>query len=456
MFLPSKHLFQALSFFVLVVFLIFARELTYRSRSIDVGDGSSQHGGSSSSSGVLVSPHWTGGPANATLGFGAIYVVSTDDSAHNASLRRDRLIQAANVSEIELHIPDKPEPTIDDIARFEVALAHTGNRLVGNGTALAWLSHVRALQSFLSSDAQTALILEDDVDWDIRLRTVQIPRLAEAVRTLSPPESSSYYGDLSGWDVLWIGHCGDWFNKLEDGVGTKYQTPATLERTKHVKYRDETVPDRPDLHPYTKNLLDAIELPEKRRAIHASTHPLCTFGYAVTRASAALIISDIAPLAHPENSAYDMALLHGCTKRGLKCYSLNPELFHHMPGASIIAEKDHRDPKRLAPVDAAGMPQALRRNETSNIGCGFWSGDFSFSRPEELEVLRQEVGRKGRCLKEVCGEEEAKQVKAAAVKAAELGNSTALTSNSTSEMDLAENETKKPQPSSDSDVQDAS
>ncbi|KAK7527471.1 uncharacterized protein IWZ02DRAFT_441673 [Phyllosticta citriasiana] len=455
MFLPSKHLFQALFIFVLVVFFIFARELTYRTSSIDTGDGASQQGATSSSSGVLVSPHWTGGAANATLGFGAIYVVSTDDSANNASLRRDRLIQAANVSEIELHIPNKPEPTVDDIARFEVALAHSGNRLVGNGTALAWLSHVRALQSFLSSDAQTALILEDDVDWDIRLRTVQIPRLAEAVRSLSPPESSSYYGDLSAWDVLWIGHCGDWFHKLEDGVGTKYQTPATLERTKHVTYRDETVPDRPDLHPYTKSLLDAIELPEKRRAVHASAHPLCTFGYAVTRASAALIISDIAPLARPESSAYDMALLHGCTKRGLKCYSLNPELFHHMPGASIIAQKDHRDPKHLAPVDAVGMPQALRRNETSNIGCGFWNGDFSFSRPEELEVLRREVGRKGRCLKAVCGEEEAEQVKAAAVKAAKAGNSTALMNNATSEVDPVERDSKGKKSSFDSSVQDA-
>ncbi|KAK8218788.1 hypothetical protein IWZ01DRAFT_518113 [Phyllosticta capitalensis] len=373
------------------------------------------------------------GPANATLGFGAIYVVSTDDDKRTSSRRRERMIQAANVSEIELQIPRGPKATNDDIDRFNVAMAHTGHRLVGNGTALAWLSHIRALQSFLASDAETALILEDDVDWDIRLRTVQIPRLAEAVRTLSPPESSSYYGDLSDWDLLWIGHCGDWFNKLEDGVGTKYQTPATLERTTHVVYRDETVPDRPDLHPYTKNLLDAIELPEKRRAVHTSAHPLCTFGYAVTRASASHIVSDIAPIAHPESQAYDMALLRGCSKRGLKCYSLNPELFHHMPGKSIIAAKDHRDPKRLAPVDAEGMPQALRRNETSNIGCGFWSGDFTFSGPVELEALRQEVGRKGRCLKAVHGEEEAEQ-------AAELGNSTTAAANATADAISAETE----------------
>lgn len=152
MFLPSKHLFQALFIFVVVVFLIFSRELTYRSPTTDTGDGSSQQkGSSSSSSGVLTSPHWTGGPANATLGFGAIYVVSTDDDKRTSSRRRERMIQAANVSEIELQIPRGPKATNDDIDRFNVAMAHTGHRLVGNGTALAWLSHIRALQRFVQS-----------------------------------------------------------------------------------------------------------------------------------------------------------------------------------------------------------------------------------------------------------------------------------------------------------------
>jgi hypothetical protein len=70
-----------------------------------------------------------------------------------------------------------------------------------------------------------------------------------------------------------------------------------------------------------------------------------------------------------------------------------------MEGESLIAGEE-TDPVPRPPVDAAGLEQVKWRKETSNIGCGFWSGEFY---PEgdkhRLEMLQQEVIGKGQCLK---------------------------------------------------------
>jgi hypothetical protein len=78
---------------------------------------------------------------------------------------------------------------------------------ITRGSALAWLGHLNALRTFLASDYSTALIIEDDVDWDIRLRTVQIPVTASAFRSLTSNFNSAtlgsedYWGNITGWDI---------------------------------------------------------------------------------------------------------------------------------------------------------------------------------------------------------------------------------------------------------------
>jgi hypothetical protein len=80
--------------------------------------------------------HHTSLAANRTLGFGAIVVVSRDGSE-----RRHALLQAANVTNIDLTIPVQPQWTEGDVERFRDK--ETG---VQKGSALAWLGHHNALQ----------------------------------------------------------------------------------------------------------------------------------------------------------------------------------------------------------------------------------------------------------------------------------------------------------------------
>ena len=79
--------------------------------------------------------HATAFGANSTLGFGRIYVVSKEDSP-----RRHGLLQAANITELDLTIPVQPEWTDADLdVPFKI----------GKGSLLAWLGHLHALRLYV-------------------------------------------------------------------------------------------------------------------------------------------------------------------------------------------------------------------------------------------------------------------------------------------------------------------
>ncbi|KAI4704400.1 hypothetical protein J4E81_001466 [Alternaria sp. BMP 2799] len=371
-------------------------------------------------------------PSNKTLGFGAVVVVSKDGSS-----RRKPLLQAANVTDIDLTIPTQPEWTEGDVQRFI-----NGQEKAQKGSILAWLGHHNALRWFLDSGLETALILEDDVDWDIRLRSVQIPLAASAARQLLPPpraqhpgvnaasNHTQYWGDQDAWDLLYLGHCGDYFDIVtEDGPKTDRQS-FNLSAMPHILWQDPTLPSWINLHPFTQDLFRLLGMPEKTRVMHRAKFPLCSFGYAVTRRAAERLLNDLAPpkLKKSGARAFDVALLHACNKGentpsptpewqkanarsrskypspGLRCWTLNSELFHHMPGKSEIDSIGEKlgEEHSLPPVDLAAQAQVVYRNETTNIDCGFWNGAFAFDEDdtERLQFLQEKVGRQGNCLKE--------------------------------------------------------
>ncbi|KAF1918445.1 hypothetical protein BDU57DRAFT_199247 [Ampelomyces quisqualis] len=368
-------------------------------------------------------------PANSTLGFGAVVAVSREGSD-----RRHALVQAANVTSLELTIPKQPEWTEGDLQRFI-----DGQDNVQRGSILAWLGHRNALQWFLNSNLETALILEDDVDWDIRLRTTQIPLAASAVRQLLPPQRSfhpfanfgshhtQYWGNHNAWDLLYLGHCGDYFEEVGDH-GPRLDKHYNLTTMPHIQYQDPSLPSPLDLHPFTQTLFDRLSIPAHTRVFHRSEFPLCSFGYALTRPAAERLLNDLAPpkLKKDGPRAFDVALLDACREGseapsttvaqnnaelrkkhpspGLRCWTLNSELFHHMPGHSLIDEigANMGEQHGLPPVDLAGQAQVLHRQETPNIGCGFWTGAFAFNDgdSDRLRLLQEHVGRGGLCLKD--------------------------------------------------------
>jgi hypothetical protein len=170
----------------------------------------------------------------------------------------------------------------------------------------------------------SALIMEDDVDWDIRLLS-QLPEFAKGVRSLTdtPPGARRYspYGD--DWDILWPGHCGDILHKVD--------------HREYLIENDPTVP--PKAHqPWLKALKD---YPEGTRLMHRAGSPICTFAYAVSLRGAQKILMALA-IKGGVSMAFDNLLSEFCRDGYLdiNCYSVEPQLFSHHRAAGTKKDSD--------------------------------------------------------------------------------------------------------------------
>lgn len=289
--------------------------------------------------------------ANTTLGFGGIYAVS-----RRGSPRRQSLLNAGSLTNLDITIPIQPVWADEDIAHIRAP----ENSFLDRGSALAWLGHRNALETFLNTTHDTALIMEDDVDWDTRLRTQQIPQAAYAIRELLGSHDG-YYGNTDLWDIIWLGHCGDYFNATRG-----------LEISAIKSYNDPAMPILEELHPWTRDFLEEIGADQnQQRLVHASVQPLCTFAYAITRKAAEKVVNELAvrePSRGPESpcKAYDVRLLEGCRDEGMRCISVNPELFHHSDLGSEIALASDERPVEDGETAHPGRPV---ESPTTNIRC---------------------------------------------------------------------------------------
>ncbi|KAF2196520.1 hypothetical protein GQ43DRAFT_404931 [Delitschia confertaspora ATCC 74209] len=315
--------------------------------------------------------------ANSTLGFGAVVAVS-----HAKSPRQKDLLYAANLTGITITIPAQPVWTDEDLRSFR----SPEKSRISKGSALAWMGHLNALRWFLDSPLETALVLEDDVDWDIRLRTTQIPLAAATIRQLLGNSSTlDYWGSLT-WEILYLGHCGDMLK------------PSRLETLAHQTYEDTTLPPTERLHSRTSKLLLDLGIPEHTRLAHRSYFPLCTFGYAVTRASAQKILDSYNKEGENGCQAFDVRILEACRDHDWKCYTINPELFHHIDAPSEIANVDKGKVEE-------GEEKLKRLKGTQNLACGARQQGFVVEGEEGKGWLRREVGEKGMCLMDLMEED---------------------------------------------------
>jgi hypothetical protein len=146
--------------------------------------------------------------------------------------------------------------------------------------------------------------MEDDMDWDVRLKP-QLELVAAGARTVldnlpaafspsttftrSSKSPTSPYGD--GWDLLWLGHCGEPFpENLDENSQLPADDPARIAMSrKYTISNDVTVAPRDKL----TGLIDFKAYPERTRWVHFTAAPICTFAYAVTNRGAERILFDL-------------------------------------------------------------------------------------------------------------------------------------------------------------------
>lgn len=149
---------------------------------------------------------------NATLGFGAIYVLTEDDT----TWRAQGLPRAAKLTGVRLSIPVQRH--LSDESVFSYLSGDDSDTVLNEICAL--------LNSYVDSGHETALFLEDDVDFGVDIKP-QMEILSEMLQGLYLGQRGmsdqnleneaiqaimqdlipySYAKDI--WEVLWVGHYG--------------------------------------------------------------------------------------------------------------------------------------------------------------------------------------------------------------------------------------------------------
>ncbi|KAL9071862.1 MAG: hypothetical protein Q9161_003962 [Pseudevernia consocians] len=147
-----------------------------------------------------------------------------------------------------------------------------------------WRAHMNAAAAILDNNLSSALILEDDADWDVSLKT-QLTQFALGSRyILDAPTTSeplSPYGD--GWDMLWLGHCA--------------QSRPTQPLSRFIIVNDTTVrPAGHRWHLWNPEPTLTYDLPHNRttRVVYRSAGGMCSYAYALSYAGARRYIPELA------------------------------------------------------------------------------------------------------------------------------------------------------------------
>jgi hypothetical protein len=150
---------------------------------------------------------------------------------------RDALTLASAVSDFHIEFVDGVRgESVPEKALPSIHTEHLPNGVIGS-----WRAHMNALSQVVENGWSTTLIFEDDVDWDVRLKSILQDFAVASDATLKDyPPGVEYLDDLlsqyspdhspygSNWDILWLGHC---YMEMNNETG-----PVVL------KTQDDTVP----------------------------------------------------------------------------------------------------------------------------------------------------------------------------------------------------------------------
>ncbi|TVY84973.1 hypothetical protein LSUE1_G000848, partial [Lachnellula suecica] len=308
--------------------------------------------------------------SNTTLGFEKIFVINMPSRTD----RRDATSLAAAASNLNIDFIEGVGG--DSIPEAAFPPGGSADSIKQSpGIKGSWRSHMNALHTVVHQNLTTALIFEDDGDWDIRLRQ-QLHLFARASRLLTAgfdisqypvetvtnpetPEKSIYnessqnpisptiislplsllpathsphpYGDPASWDVLWLGHCGVAFPRPPE---TDKLSSKSIVLT-HAN--DSTVPLPEYLRAHPFGPLDALAQshPAHTRVYHrASGGALCTVAYAVSQRGARRLLHEFG--VKKWSRIFDVEMGEWCAGSEASdertCITSQPPIFsHHHP-----------------------------------------------------------------------------------------------------------------------------
>lgn len=233
--------------------------------------------------------------------------------------KRDAFVLTASISGFKVEIIDGVDgATVPDKALpFDATkMGDARNRGIGS-----WRAHINVLRKIVEDGISSAMIFEDDTDWDVSIKT-QLSQIAQGTRYLSKDPSSpskiphSPYGD---WDLFWPGHCGTGFDPESSRfiIDNDPSVPAPKHR---VNYGG-----KPNMTSYSDNA----------RAVFEASEGCCTFAYALSYRGAQKLL-------HRQNTrtawgAYDLDVSDMCRDDPhFKCLSVFPQIINSHGAAGPI------------------------------------------------------------------------------------------------------------------------
>ena len=184
----------------------------------------------------------------------------------------------------------------------------------------------------------TAIVFEDDADWDVNFRT-QLKQFAEGSRYITsswstpsiqkPKESEEHrspYGD--DWDVLWLGHC---------GVDTH---PS--ESRQFIISNDPTVPS-PKHRTNYQDIPDISSHSNTTRIVFRAGSGVCLYAYALSyRGAQKLLLAQSTLTTLPP---IDIGYREMCDKQeDFKCVGVFPQIVDcHKAAGAIERDSDMTD-----------------------------------------------------------------------------------------------------------------
>ncbi|KAI9756671.1 MAG: hypothetical protein M4579_003760 [Chaenotheca gracillima] len=254
---------------------------------------------------------------NETLGFEKIFVIGLEERDD----KRDAMAVASSLTGFTFDWSEGVKG--DDVA--DNALPPSLNREKAGTNAIGcWRAHLDVARAIVSGKISTGLIMEDDADWDVRLKS-QLVDFAWGSRYIlnetssNTSVSSSPYGD--GWDMLWVGHCSA---QTKDDDKRRYLIP-----------NDPTVPG-PDRRMNFGPIPDMKSWENDTRIIFESGGGVCLYGYALSFAGAQKLLHYV-PLSKDE-FPIDIAFKRMCKDpaRDFRCIGVFPQIIdsHKFAGPS--------------------------------------------------------------------------------------------------------------------------
>ena len=255
---------------------------------------------------------------NATLGFGNVYVI-------NMKSRMDKLDAmklAASLTDFRFDVIPAVDGSQVSAKVLTTDFPESDNH---DGQIGCWRSHLSFAHRIIENNLASAMIIEDDADWDVNFRS-QLEHIALGSQTLldTPKKGAPFspYGD--GWDLIWLGHCAS--------------QPINDDFRRYLMKNDPTVtpPSHrvnwaaiPDISPYDNTT----------RVMYFSKGGTCTYAYGLSYHGAQKLLKWLSMDVY--GKAIDFGLHDMCSKpaRNFTCLGVFPQVVGEHKSAGT-ASKD--------------------------------------------------------------------------------------------------------------------